>query len=99
MVGKSKGPIVSEENHQPSTSSTQIIEKHLSIEVYSSKKSVDKEKDIKEKYKEIKFRNEALKAKTYAQYFKQTPVNQNRLMSAFDIKTGKMKMTFMQPTV
>lgn len=44
-------------------------------------------------------RNEALKAKTYAQYFKKTPANQNRLMSAFDIKTGKMQMTFMQPTI
>jgi len=27
---------------------------------------VDKEKDIKDKYKEIKLRNEALKAETYA---------------------------------
>ena len=60
---------------------------------------MDKEKDIKEKYKEIKVRNEALRVKTYAQYFKQTTTNQTILMSAFDIKTGKMKMTFMQPTV
>lgn len=60
---------------------------------------MDKEKDIKKKYKEFKLRNEALKAETYAQYFKQTPTNQNRLMSAFYIKTGKMKMKFMQPIV
>ena len=41
---------------------------------------MDKEKDIKEKYKEIKLRNEELKDETYAQYFKWTPSNQNRLM-------------------
>ena len=60
---------------------------------------MDKEKDIKEKYKEIKLINEALKAETYAQYFKQTPSNQNRLMSDFDTKTGKMQLTILQPTV
>jgi len=60
---------------------------------------VDKEKYIKEKYKEIKLRNEALKGETYAQYFKQTPSYQNRLLSVFEIKTWKMRMTFLQPTV
>jgi len=60
---------------------------------------VDKEKDIKEKYKEIKLRNEELEAETYAKYFKQTPSNQKRLMLAFDIKIGKMKMTFLLPTI
>ena len=70
MVGRSKGPTVSEETHHTSTSNTQLIEKQLSIEFSSSSKPVDKEKDIKEKYKEIKLRNEALKAETYAQYFK-----------------------------
>ena len=38
-----------------------------------------------------------MKDETYA--FKQTLANQNRLTSAFDIKTGKMQMAFMQPTV
>jgi len=27
-----------------------------------------------------------------------TPTNQTRLISAFDIKEGKMKMTFIKPT-
>jgi len=66
MVGWSKDPTTLGENQQPSTSNTQIIEKKLNIEVSSSSKPVDKEKDIKEKYKEIKLRNEALKAETYA---------------------------------
>lgn len=70
MVGRSKGPAASEETHQSSTSNTQFIKKQISIEVSSSSKPVDKEKYIKEKYKEIKLRNEALKAETYAQYFK-----------------------------
>jgi len=51
---------------------------------------VDKENDIKDRYKEIKLRNENLKAEIYAHYFKQTPTNKSRLMSAFDIKIGKM---------
>jgi len=69
------------------------------MEVSSFNKPVDKEKHIKDRYKEINLRIEKLKAETYAQYFKQTPRNQNILMSAFDIKTGKMHMTFMQPIV
>jgi len=40
-----------------------------------------------------------LKAETYAQYFKQIPSDQNMLLSAFDLKTRKTQMTFLQPTV
>ena len=58
----------------------------------------DKDQDIKERYKEIKARNERLKAQTYAQYFKMTPTNQTRLMSSFEVKEGKMQMAFMKPT-
>ena len=58
----------------------------------------DKDQDIREKYKDIKVRNEKLKAQTYAQYLKMAPTNQTRLMSAYDVKEGKMKMTFMKPT-
>jgi len=36
------------------------------MEVSSFTRSVDKEKDIKDRYKEIKLRNEKLKAETYA---------------------------------
>jgi len=71
MVERSKGTATSGETHQPSTSNTQLIERHLSVEVSSFTKLVDKEKDIKDRYKEIKLRNEKLKVETYAQYFKQ----------------------------
>ena len=67
-----------------------MIEKHQSMEVSSFVRPAEKEKDIKDRFKEIKMRNEKLKAETYAQYFKHTPPNQSRLMSAFDIKAGKM---------
>jgi len=50
----------------------------------------DKDQDIKKRYKEIKARNERLKAQTYAQYLKLNPTNQTRLMSAFNIKEGKL---------
>ena len=52
-----------------------------------------------EKYKEINLRNEALKSDTYAQYWKQTLSDQSRLLFAFDYKTKKTQMTFLQPTV
>ena len=61
----------------------------------SSSKLAYKEQDIMHKYKEIKLRNEALKEDTYAQYWKQTPSDQNMLLSAFDYKTRKMQMTFL----
>ena len=54
---------------------------------------------LKEKYKEIKARNEKLKAQTYAHYLKMATTNQTRLMLAFDIKQGKMQMIFLKPMV
>jgi len=87
VVERRKSTVPSRETHQPSTSKTQLIEIKLSVEVSSFTTLVDKEKDIKDRYKEIKLRNEKLKVETYAQYFKQTPANENMLMSTFDIKT------------
>lgn len=69
------------------------------MEVSSLVGPSDKKKDIKGRFKEIKMRNENLKAETYAQYLKLTPPNQTRLMSAFDIKVGKMLLSFLQPNV
>ena len=59
---------------------------------------VDRDQDIRERYKDIKARNERLKAQTYAQYLKMEPTNQRRLMSANDVKGGKIQMTFLKPT-
>jgi len=66
------------------------LERQLSVELSSFSTPADKDKDIKDRYKEIKMRNEKLKAQTYAQYLKITPTKQTRLMSTFDIKEGKL---------
>jgi len=76
-----------------------MIEKQQSMEVSSFVRPADKEKDIKDRFKEINMRNEKLKAETYAQYLKLTPPNQTRLMSAFDIKARKMQVSFLQATM
>ena len=83
----------------PSSSHRQELERQQSIEVSSLKSSSTKIIDIKGKFKEIKAKNEQLKAQAYAQYLKMAPSNQTRLMSAFAIKEGKMQMSFLKPTV
>lgn len=50
-------------------------------------------------YKEIKKRNEALKASTYLQFWKQTSTSKHRLLSAFDTKKGKMQIAILQPKI
>lgn len=99
MVERSKGTTASRETQQPSTSNTQIIERQLSVDASSFSRPTNKEKGIKDRYKEIKFINEKLKVETYAQYLKHTPANQRRLMSTFDIKTRKTQVSFMQRIV
>jgi len=74
------------------------LERKLSVEVSSFSRHDDKTKYIRDRYKEIKMRNGKLKAQNYAQYLKLTPTNQTRLMSAFDIKEGKLHMSFIKPT-
>ena len=66
MGERSKDTATSGENQQPLSSNIQIIERQLSVEVSSFTRPTDKEKDIKDRFKEIKMRNEKLKAKTYA---------------------------------
>lgn len=68
------------------------------MEVSSFSRRAVKDHDIKDRCKEIKAIKKRLKAQTYAQYLKLTPTNQTRLMSTFDIKEGKMHMSFIKPT-
>jgi len=63
----SKGTTPSGETQEPSTSKTQILERHLNVEVSSFNKSADRDRDIKDRFKEIKMRNEKLNAEPYAQ--------------------------------
>ena len=83
----------------PYTSQTQALNRQPSVEVSSLRTALEQSQDLKEKYKEIKARNEKLKAQTYAQYLKMAPTNQTRLILAFDIKEGKMQMSFLKPIV
>jgi len=75
-----------------------MLEKQQSVEESSLRIPADQDQDIREKYKEIKARNDRLKAQSYAQYLKMAPSNQTMLMSAFDVKEGKIQMTFLKPT-
>ena len=75
-----------------------MLERQLSVEVSSFNRPTDKDKDIKDRYKEIKMRNEKLEEQYYAQYLKLTHTNQTKLMSSFYIKEGKMQMSSIKPT-
>lgn len=66
------------------------MDRKPSMEISYYVRLAGKEKDIKDRFKEIIMRNERLKADTYAQYLKLTSPNQTRLMSSFYIKEGKM---------
>lgn len=77
----------------------QELERQQSIEVSSLTSSSKKIIDIKGKFKESETNNEQLKAQAYAQYLKIVCSNQTILMLAFDIKEGKMQMSFLKPTV
>ena len=77
---------------------TQMIKKQYNMEASSSQTAEEKDLDIKEKYKQIKQKNEEIKIEIYSQLLKQKPGNQNRLLSAFDYSSNKMIMSFLQPT-
>lgn len=48
---------------------------------------------------QIKQKNETLKANTYAQFWKQTSTSHRRLLTTFESKRGRMKMTFLEAQV
>jgi len=76
-----------------------MLERQLNVKVSSFSRPTDEYKDIKDRFKEIKMRKDKLKAQSYAWYLKIIPTNQARLMPAFDIKEGKIQMSFTKPIV
>jgi hypothetical protein len=50
---------------------------------------------IFEKYELIRKRNQTLTSNTCAQFWKQTPTAQHRMLSAFDTEKGRMHMEFL----
>jgi len=83
---KSRQTTPSRGTQESYTSQAQMLERQQSVEVSSFRAPTGQNQDIREKYKEIKARNERLKAQRYAQYLKMAPTNQTRLMLAFDVK-------------
>lgn len=83
-----------------STSShMQELERQHSVEVSSTRPQSKQTSDIKRIFTEIKDRNDPLRVQLYNQYLKMPPTNQQRLMSAYDIKEGKMIMSYFKPKV
>ena len=76
-----------------------MIEKQQNMEASWSQQAENTHTDIKEKYKEIKAKNEELKNEIYSQYLKQTLGNQKRLLSSFHYANKKLLMTMLQPTI
>ena len=65
----------------------------------SSTSQVPPQPSIFTRYKEIKLKNEALKALTYLAFWKQTATTQHRLLYAFDSEKGQFQMAFLEPKV
>jgi len=85
---------------ETSTSShRQELERQHSVEVSSTRPPSKQASDIKRMFIEIKARNDPLRLQIYNQYLKMAPTNQQRLMSAYDIKEGKMIMSYFKPKV
>lgn len=68
-----------------------------SVEVSSTRPQRKHASDIKRTFTEIKARNNPLRVQLYNQYLKMAPTNQQRLMSAYDIKEGNMIMSYFKP--
>jgi len=69
------------------------------MEAYSSQIVEEKDLDIREKYTQIKAKNEEIKTEIYSQFLQQTPSIQNKLLSAFDYSNKKLIMSVLQPIV
>ena len=73
-----------EKDKTASKDDTQMIEKQNNMEASSSQTAEEKDLDIKEKYKQIKQKNEEIKSEKYSQFLKKKPWSKNRLLTTFD---------------
>jgi len=60
------------------------------VEVSSTRPQSKQGFEIKKTFTEIKAQNDPLRLQLYNQFLKITPANQQRLMSAYDIKEGNV---------
>lgn len=63
----------------------------------SSASQILAQQNIFARYREIKRKNEALKASTYSEFWKETATTQHRFLSIFDTEKGQL--SFLEPTV
>lgn len=82
-----------------SSSQRQELERQHSLEVSSIGPPSKQTSNIKRTLTEIKARNDPLRLQIYNQYLKMAPTKQKILMSAYDIKEGKMIMSYFKPKV
>ena len=81
-----------------STSShRQELERQHSVEVSSTRPQRKQASDIKRSFTEIKAKNEPVRIQMYNEYLKMALSNQPILTSAYDIKEGKMIMSYFKP--
>jgi len=77
----------------------QEMEKQHSVEVSSTRPQSKQGSDIKRTFTNIKAQNEPIILQLYNQFLKMTPTKQQRLMSTYDIKEGKMILSHFKPKV
>ena len=82
-----------------SSSHGQQLGKQHSVEISSAQPQSKQSSDIKRTFTEIKAQNEPIRLQIYDQFLKMTPAKQQRLMSAYDIKEGKMILSHFKPKV
>ena len=81
------------------SSRRQELERQHSVEVSSTRPQSKQPSDIKWTFTEIKAKNDPVRIQMYNQYLKMAPSNQQRLTSAYDIKEGKMIMSYFKTKV
>jgi len=74
-------------------------ERPLGGEISSSGQKIRAESGIKKQFMDIKAKNEPVRFQLYNHLLKMAPTNQQRLMSAYGIAEGKMKMNHFIPTM
>jgi len=69
------------------------------VEISSARPQSKQGSDIKRRFMNIKAQNEPIRLQLYDQFLKMTPSKQQRLMSAYDMKKGKMILSHFKPKV
>ena len=79
------------------SSQRQELERQHSVEVSSTRPQSKQALEIIKTFTKIKARNDPVRLQIYNQYLKMASSSQQRLMSAYDIKEGKMLMSYFKP--